>query len=79
MARARDFKQARSSFTYAAGVTLPMAIAVAWIAILLRADNPHLAPSKLVNYIISQYAYPGLKGLIALGITAMAMSTVILG
>jgi len=52
-----------------------MAITIAWIAILLLADNPTLDPSKLVNYIINHYAYPGLKGLMAVGITAMAMST----
>src|SRR5690606_22102708 len=36
---------------------------------------PTLDPKQLVNYIISHYAYPGLKGLIAVGIASMAMST----
>ncbi|WP_044282713.1 sodium:solute symporter family transporter [Candidatus Amoebophilus asiaticus] len=72
---ARDLEQVKRSFTYAAGSTILVNIAVAWVAILLLSDSPNLEPSKLVNYIITTYAYPGLKGLIAVGITAMAMST----
>ncbi|ACE05495.1 metal-dependent phosphohydrolase HD sub domain [Candidatus Amoebophilus asiaticus 5a2] len=75
IAMAKTIEQIKSSFTYAAGITLIMIISVAWIAILLLADNPNLEPSGLVNHLINQYAYPGLKGLIAIGITAMAMST----
>ncbi|MEM7055472.1 MAG: HD domain-containing protein, partial [Bacteroidota bacterium] len=75
VAMARDLKQVRSSFTYATGIDLLMLMAVTWIAILLLADNPSLEPGKLVSYIIEHYAYPGLKGFIALGITAMSMST----
>jgi Na+/proline symporter len=75
IAMAKDLKQVKDSFTYAAGITFLMVLSVAWIAILLLADNPGLDPNNLVNYIIMKYAYPGLKGLIAVGITAMAMST----
>ncbi|MEM7055517.1 MAG: HD domain-containing protein [Bacteroidota bacterium] len=72
---ARNVQQVKHSFTYAAGIRLLMVMAVTWIAILLLADNPNLNPKTLVDHIIECYAYPGLKGLIALGITAMAMST----
>ena len=72
---AKDLRQVKDSFTYAAGLDFLVTMSVMWIAILLLADNPNLEPSGLVNHIITQYAYPGLKGLIAVGITAMAMST----
>ena len=75
VAMASDLKQVKNSFTYAAGIRLLMVMTVAGIAILLLADNPNLAPSKLVNYLVNHYAYPGLRGCIAVGITAMAMST----
>jgi Na+/proline symporter len=72
---AKDLEQVKKSFTYAAGLDLLVTMAVMWVAILLLSDNPKLNPDSLLNYIITTYAYPGLKGLIAVGITAMAMST----
>ena len=75
IAMAKDLQQVKKSFTYTAGILLLIVMTVAWIAILLLTDNPNLAPEKLVNYLIEHYAYPGLKGMIAIGITAMAMST----
>jgi Na+/proline symporter len=72
---AKDLKQVKSAFTYAAIIDFLIALPIVWIAILLLTDNPHLDPKNLVNHIISRYAYPGLKGLIAVGISAMAMST----
>ncbi|MEM7055481.1 MAG: sodium:solute symporter family protein, partial [Bacteroidota bacterium] len=72
---ASSIQQIKRSFTYAAGIRLLMIMAVAWISILLLADNPSIEPSKLLNYIINRYTYPGLKGLIAVGITALSMST----
>ncbi|MEM7055561.1 MAG: HD domain-containing protein [Bacteroidota bacterium] len=72
---ARDVKQVKQSFTYASLIALLIIAFVAWVAILLLADNAELEASKLVNYIIDQYAYPGLKGLLAIGIVALAMST----
>jgi Na+/proline symporter len=75
VAIARDLIQVRRSFTYAAGIDFIMTMSIAGIAVLLLATNPNLEPNGLVNYIITTYAYPGLKGLIAVGVTAMAMST----
>ncbi|MEM7055297.1 MAG: HD domain-containing protein [Bacteroidota bacterium] len=74
MVMARDFTQVKSSFTYAAGIRFLMVMAVAWVAILLLADDPSLDPNDLVRHIINHYAYPVLKGFIAIGITALAMS-----
>jgi Na+/proline symporter len=75
VAMAKNLEQVKKSFTYAAGIRLLIVLSVAWIAVLLLSDNPGLDPNSLVNYIITEYAYPGLKGLIAVGITAMAMSS----
>ena len=72
---ADNVNQAKRSFTYAAGLCFLVYMSVVWVAILLLAENAELEPSKLINYLIDQYTYPGLRGLIALGITAMAMST----
>jgi Na+/proline symporter len=72
---AKDVYQARDSFTYAAWIRLLIVISVAWMAILLLADPTVKDPANLVAHIITQYAYPGLKALIAIGITSMAMST----
>lgn len=46
-----------------------------WIGILLLADNPDLEPNNLLTHIINNYSYTGLKGLIAVGIMAVIMST----
>jgi Na+/proline symporter len=75
IAIAKDIQQVRDSFTYAAGIRLLIVLGVAWVAILLLADPSVQDPKNLVNHLISHYAYPGLKGLIAIGIVAMAMST----
>lgn len=39
------------------------------------ATDENLPPDELVSYIVTQYAYPGLRGLFGTGIVAMAMST----
>ena len=46
-----------------------------WIGILLLVDQPGLAPSQVVPYIVNHYTYPGLKGLLGIGVISLAMST----
>jgi Na+/proline symporter len=75
IAMSKNIEQVRDSFTYAAGIRLLIVLGVAWVAILLLADPSVQDPKNLVNHIITQYAYPGLKGFIAVGIVALAMST----
>ncbi len=72
---AKNTTQVKKSFTYAAGITFFITILITIFSVLLISDNPNLEPNKLINHIINTYAYPGLKGLIAIGIIAMAMST----
>ncbi|MHB9148221.1 MAG: sodium:solute symporter family transporter [Candidatus Amoebophilus sp.] len=52
-----------------------MFLFVIWIGILLLANNPNLSPNNLLNFIIDNYSYTWLKGLIGIGIISMAMST----
>ena len=75
IAMAKDLIQVKKSFTYSAGFSFLIYMFASFLAILLLADDPNLDSKNLVNHIINHYAYPGLKGLIAIGIASMAMST----
>jgi len=72
---ARDIKQVKYSMTYAAGFFLLMSIFMFWIGILLLTDNPHLDAKQVVSFLISKHTYTGLRGLLGVGIMALAMST----
>lgn len=72
---ARDTAQVKRAFSIAAVVDLLIVTSVVWVGILLLSQNAALDPGKLVHYLITQYTYPGLKGLIGIGIMALAMST----
>lgn len=71
---ARDLNQIKNAFTYAAAARTLILLLITWIAILLLSYHPHLDPSKLVNYLMTEYAYPGLRGLMAVALIAKAMS-----
>ncbi|MEM7382891.1 MAG: sodium:solute symporter family protein [Bacteroidota bacterium] len=72
---AQNVEQARRSFSYAGIISLLAGLSLVWVAILLLANDPHLAPDKLLNHVIKNYTTPGFRGLIGIGITALAMST----
>jgi Na+/proline symporter/signal transduction histidine kinase len=72
---ASNITQVQRSFCFAAVVLLLVELLIAWIAILVLSQDANLDPNNLVNYIIDNYAYVGLKGLIVIGIMAMVMST----
>ncbi|MHB9148126.1 MAG: sodium:solute symporter family transporter [Candidatus Amoebophilus sp.] len=72
---ARDVAQVRQSFNYAGLISLGVCLFLAWVAILLLANNPSLEPDKLFNYVINNYTPSGLRGLIGVGVLALAMST----
>ncbi|KJV69811.1 hypothetical protein [Orientia tsutsugamushi] len=46
-----------------------------FIGLTLLSSNQNIEASNLVPYIIDSYAYPGFKGLVVIGISAMIMST----
>ena len=72
---AKDIQQVRSAFIYAALVLLCVESMVMWIATLLLSIDHTLSPTNLVSYMIDNYSYVGLKGLIVSGVMAMIMST----
>ena len=71
----KNTSQAQKAFTYAAFIDFFVCTLIAFLGVLLLTDNPHLDPTKLVNYILHEYTYTGFKGLVAIGIIAMSMST----
>ncbi|MEM7055371.1 MAG: sodium:solute symporter family protein [Bacteroidota bacterium] len=75
IAMARGTRQVKDSLTYAAGILLLVLLLTAWVSILLLTDRPGLAPGQIVPYLIQHHAYTGLRGLLGVGIMALAMST----
>ena len=76
VAMARDPQQAKRAFTYAAGIFLLLFLLQAWIGILLLTYHPDIAPKeKIIPHLITHYTYAGLRGLLGVGIVALAMST----
>ena len=50
-------------------------LGIAWVSFLAFNDAPGIGSSMLLGHIIDNYTYVGLKGLLIIGIIAMAMST----
>ncbi len=75
VAMARDVRQAKKSLDYSFGIVLLIISLLSWVGVLLLADNPGIEPSQVVTCMINRYAYTGLRGLIGIGVTALAMST----
>ncbi|MEM9416898.1 MAG: sodium:solute symporter family protein [Bacteroidota bacterium] len=75
MAMARNVKQLRESFMWATLLCLGVMLCLIWTALLLLADKSGLEKEALVPYLMQTYAYPGLKGLLGIGVIALAMST----
>jgi len=72
---ARSVNQVINSFKIAGVLCFLFQFIVAMLAIFILSDNPNLNPDNLVNYIINHYTYTGFKGLVAVGIMAMIMSS----
>ncbi|MEL6661012.1 MAG: sodium:solute symporter family protein, partial [Bacteroidota bacterium] len=75
IAMTKDVRQARRVLTYSAGGLLLVYLISWWIGMLVLADNPGLARTEIVPYMVSTYTSPGILGLLGAGIIAMAMST----
>jgi Na+/proline symporter/signal transduction histidine kinase len=71
----RNVKQIKTAFKLSALILLTFIITVAWIGFLLYSINPNLSSGQLVPYIVDNYTMMGFKGLIVIGIMAMAMSS----
>ncbi|WP_375331713.1 hypothetical protein [Candidatus Tisiphia endosymbiont of Temnostethus pusillus] len=72
---AKNITQVRESFITAGLICLVILVIIMWVGILLLADNPNLNPNNLLAHIIENYSYSGLRGLTAIGIIAIIMST----
>ncbi len=74
---AKDIRQVKKSFTYSALFLFILTIFLVWIGLLLLADNVHLdlKNNNLIAHLIERYTTVGFKGLLAIGIMAMMMSS----
>lgn len=75
IAMARDDRQIRQAFAYSAACFLLVLLLIAWVSVLLLTDRPGLARGQVISYMVSHHTYVGLKGLLGVGVMAVAMST----
>ena len=75
VAMASSTTQVKQSMTWAAFICLGLKLCIIWIAILLLTDQPGLNTNEVVPYMVNTYLYTGLKGLLGIGVMALAMST----
>ena len=75
IAMAKNTTQVLKSFTYSAGIILAVELFVVCIAVLLLVSNPGLSEEEIFPYLINEHTYVGFKGLVGVGIVAMAMSS----
>ena len=71
----KNIKQVKNAFIISAVLFALVKCMIALTPILILNIRPDIEPSKLISYIIDNYTYTGLKGLIIVGVSAMAMST----
>jgi Na+/proline symporter/signal transduction histidine kinase len=73
---AKNVAQVRRSFIIASIGCITIICTTSWIGLLIFAKNPGMDPDQIINYIIQNYSYTGLRGFTMVGIAAMVMSTV---
>ena len=71
----KNIKQLKKAFIISATLLIVTLIFIQWIPFLLFNINPNIESHNLFNYIIDNFTYPGLKGVLIVGIIAMAMSS----
>ncbi|PCJ24844.1 MAG: hypothetical protein COA94_07055 [Rickettsiales bacterium] len=71
----KDITQAKHSLYIATGAFLFISLVTFWMGVLLLSNAPDLNPVDLLGYVVDEYTYTGLKGLLLAGILAMLMST----
>lgn len=72
---AKDTKQISRSFMIAAATCLFITLTMSVIGVLLQTAKPNMDSQGILNFVLSEYSYIGLKGLTLSGIMAMVMST----
>lgn len=71
----KNIHQVRRAMFISAGIIILIKIVISSISFLIFSTNSGLLPNQLVPFIVDNYSYVGLKGLIIIGISSMAMST----
>lgn len=71
----KNVQQVKKAFIISGIVLIILQIFVAWIPFLVFAINPELQVKDLLPYIVNNYTFIGLKGMILIAIIAFAMST----
>lgn len=71
----RNLAQVKKALLISAVFLISIKLTTAWIPFLIQAVNPNLVPNDIIVYIVENYTHTGLKGLVIIGIAAMAMST----
>ncbi len=72
---ARNLDQIKKACVISAALLILIKVAIAWIPFLIFNINPDIDSNQLLGFIIDNYTYTGLKGLLIIGVIAMAMST----
>jgi len=71
----RSLAQVKKAFIISGILIILFGLMIAWVPFLIYNIDPNIKSNELVGYIIDNYTYTGLKGIIIIGVTAMAMST----
>jgi Na+/proline symporter len=71
----RDVAQVKKAYIISAIIFTIIVIAISWIPFIIYTINPNVESSQLLPYIIDEFSFIGLKGLIIVAIIAFAMST----
>lgn len=72
---ATDIAQAKKVFLIAGVISTAILLVTSLLGLLILSDNTNLDPDSLLPYIIDEYSYTGLKGLLAVGVISIVMST----
>lgn len=72
---AKNTIQVRQAFIYSSVLCLLMGVMACFIGIIALAHNPNMDPNNLIIYVVDNYSFAGLKGLVLIAIMAMGMST----
>jgi Na+/proline symporter/signal transduction histidine kinase len=75
IAMGSNLNQVKRAWVIAAILIVLMKLVTGWIPFLVKVINPNLPVGQIINYVTDTYAFTGLKGLMIIGIAAMAMST----
>ena len=71
----RNTKQAQKAFIGSAFLITLILFSVQWVPFLIFSIDPNLEAKNLLGYIVDNYSYTGFKGVLIVGIIALAMST----